>query len=108
VGSGNNTLGFLIFGSIIGAIIAFLIFKLLNKSNSSNNSTNITSHTVVESIRRVFKIVLAEGQLNEIYNYENTKKLLRFIPSTKKALVIVKAKVLIGYDIENCKWEVDS
>ncbi|MGI6046681.1 MAG: DUF4230 domain-containing protein [Petrimonas sp.] len=108
VGSGNNTLGFLIFGSIIGAIIAFLIFKLLNKSNSSNNSTNITSHTVVESIRRVFKIVLAEGQLNEIYNYENTKKLLRFIPSTKKALVIVKAKVLIGYDIEKCKWEVDS
>ena len=62
----------------------------------------------MESIRRVFKIVVAEGQLNEIYNYENTKKLLKFIPSTKKALVIVKAKVLIGYDIEKCKWEVDS
>ena len=108
VGAGNNTLGFLIFGSVIGAIIAFLVFKLLHKSGGSNSSTNITSHTVVESIRRVFKIVVAEGQLNEIYNYENTKKLLKFIPSTKKALVIVKAKVLIGYDIEKCKWEVDS
>ena len=106
--SGNNTLGFLIFGSIIGAVIAFLIFRLIHPSGSASNSTNVTSHTVVESIRRVFKIVVAEGQLNEIYNYENTKKLLKFIPSTKKALVIVKAKVLIGYDIEKCKWEVDN
>ena len=104
----NNTLGLLIFGSIIGAVIAFLIFKLIYPSSSIGSSTNVTSHTVVESIRRVFKIVVAEGQLNEIYNYENTKKLLKFIPSTKKALVIVKAKVLIGYDIEKCKWQVDN
>lgn len=108
VGSGSNVLGFIVFGSIIGAIIAFLVFKLIHKSGDSGSSTTITSHTVVESMRRVFKIVVAEGQLNEIYNYENTKKLLKFIPSTKKALVIVKAKVMIGYDIEKCKWEVDN
>ena len=58
-------------------------------------------------MRKVFKIVCAEGQFQEIYNYEQTKKLLKIIPSTKKALVIVKAKVLIGYDFEKCKWEID-
>ncbi|WP_332457589.1 DUF4230 domain-containing protein [Petrimonas sp.] len=105
---GNNTLELLIFGSIAGAVIAFLIFKLILPSASMDSPTNVSSHTVIESIRKVFKIVVAEGQLNEIYNYENTKKLLKFIPSTKKALVIVKAKVLIGYDIEKCKWEVDN
>lgn len=101
-----NTLGLLLFGLLAGGLIVWLISKIttLRKGRSE---TITSSHTVVEGIKRVFKIVVAEGQLNEIYNYENTKKLLKFIPSTKKALVIVRAKVLIGYDIKKCKWEVD-
>lgn len=102
----ENILGILIFGLLIGIIIAWLLFKLWGMRKSQ--STIVTdSHTIVEGIKRVFKIVVAEGQLNEIYNYENTKKLLKFIPSTKKALVIVRAKVLIGYDINKCVWEID-
>ena len=105
-GNGQNVIGLVIFGLIIGGLIAFLAFKLLSKNKSQSN-TLVSSHTVVESMKKVFKIVVAEGQLNEIYNYENTKKLLKFIPSTKKALVVVRAKVLVGYDIEKCKWDVD-
>lgn len=52
--------------------------------------------------------MIAEGQLNEIYNYENTKKWLKFIPSTKTVQIIVKAKVLIDYDIKKCNREVDN
>ncbi|MFA7104713.1 MAG: DUF4230 domain-containing protein [Dysgonamonadaceae bacterium] len=104
--AGNNTIGPLIIGLFIGGIIAFLIFKLIN-ANKIESGIRTESHTVVESIKRVFKIVVAEGQLNDIYNYESTKKLLKFIPSTKKALVIIKAKVLIGYDVEKCKWSID-
>jgi hypothetical protein len=62
---------------------------------------------VVESMRKVFKIVFAEGQFNELYNFEETKKLLGFIPTTKRALVIIEAKVLVGYDFEKCVWEAD-
>jgi hypothetical protein len=105
-GGNQNVLGLLIFGLLTGATIAYLVFRLQNVQKNGSK-TVISSHTVVESMKRVFKIVVAEGQLNEIYNYENTKKLLNFIPSTKKALVIVRAKVLIGYDIEKCKWKVD-
>jgi hypothetical protein len=61
----------------------------------------------VESMRRVFKIVFAEGHFNEIYTFEDTKKLFGFIPSTKRALVIIEAKVLVGYNFEKCKWEID-
>ena len=104
-GSGN-VIGILLFGLILGAVIAFLIFKLISKS-SSKTSIAESSHTGVESMRKVFKIVCAEGQFHEIYNYEATKKLLGIIPSTKKALVIVQAKVLIGYDFEKCVWETD-
>ena len=99
-------MGILLFGLVLGAVIAFLVFKLVSKSSSKATIAE-SSHTVVESMRKVFKIVCAEGQFHEIYNYEATKKLFKIIPSTKKALVIVQAKVLIGYDFEKCVWETD-
>lgn len=104
-GNGNVT-GVLLFGLLTGGTIAFLILRLRN-IRKTHASIQTNSHTVVESMKKVFKIVVAEGQLNEIFNYENTKKLLHFIPSTKKALVIVRAKVLIGYDVNKCRWEID-
>ena len=104
-GGSNNIITVLVFGLIIGIIIAWLLFQLWNMRKAQ--STSLSTHTVVEGIKRVFKIVVAEGQLNEIYNYENPKKLLKFIPSTKKALVIVRAQVMIGYDINKCIWETD-
>ncbi len=104
--SSGNIAGILIFGLILGIIITYL-FLQLRSARKAEASIKTSSHTVIESIKRVFKIVVAEGQMNEIFNYENTKKLLKVIPSTKKALVIVKAKVMIGYDINNCRWEVD-
>ena len=88
---------------MIGALITYLSLQL-RKARNNSESIKTSSYTVIESIKRVFKIVVAEGQMNEIFNYENTKKLLKVIPSTKKALVIVRANVLIGYDVNKCKW----
>ena len=101
----TNTMGFLIIGLLLGALIMFLISKLPNKRKQHVVTEN--SHTVVESMRKVFKIVFAEGHFNELYNFEETKKLFGFIPSTKRALVVIKAKVLVGYDFEKCVWEID-
>ena len=94
----------LFLGLILGGVIAFLASK---KMTGSAPVITESSHTIAESMRKVFKIVAAEGHFNEIYNYEETTKLLKFIPSKKKALVIIQAKVLIGYDFEKFKWEVD-
>jgi len=98
-------MGFLIIGLLLGAGIMFLFSKLPNTRKQRVVKAN--SHTVVESIRKVFKIVFAEGHFNELYNFEETKKLFGFIPSTKRALVVIKAKVLVGYDFEKCVWEID-
>jgi hypothetical protein len=95
----------LFIGLLLGAVITFLIVKLT--ANQKKTLVKESSHTVIESIRKVFKIVCAEGQLNELYNFEETKKLFGFIPSTKRALVIIEAKVLIGYDFQKCVWEAD-
>lgn len=100
-----NFTGLLIIGLLLGAAIMFLIWKLSTSSRQS--IVREDSHTVVESIRKVFKIVCAEGHFNELYNFEETKKIFGFIPSTKRALVIIQAKVLVGYDFEKCVWEAD-
>ena len=103
--SSSNTFGLLIVGLLLGGALMFFISKSFKK----NEVVKVTesSHTIVESIKKVFKIVCAEGQFSEMYNFEETKQILSFIPSTKKALVIVKAKVLIGFDFEQCVWETD-
>lgn len=94
----------LLLGLILGGVIAFLASK---KLDSEPSVITESSHTIAESMRKVFKVVSAEGHFNEIYNYEETTKLFNFIPSKKKALVIVQAKVLVGYDFEKFQWEVD-
>jgi len=100
-----NITSLLLIGLLVGALLMFLIFKLLQSGKKA--VVKESSHTVIESMRKVFKIVFAEGHFNELYNYEETKKIFGFIPSTKRALVIIEAKVLVGYDFEKCKWEMD-
>ena len=98
------TIVMLLLGLVLGGVIAFLASK---KMTAEPPVITESSHTIAESMRKVFKVVSAEGHFNEIYNYEETTKLLNFIPSTKKALVIVQAKILVGYDFEKFQWEVD-
>jgi hypothetical protein len=101
----SNSMNLLIIGLVLGGVIMFLIARLTGKARRTTVKEN--SHTVVESMRKVFKIVFAEGHFNELYNFEETKKIFGFIPSTKRALVIIKAKVLVGYNFEKCVWEID-
>lgn len=103
--NGSNSTMLLIVGLLVGAVIMFLVSKLYRKSTTS--VVKESSHTIVESIRRVFKVVFAEGHFNELYTYGETKKLLGILPSTRKALVIIEAKVLVGYDFAKCVWEAD-
>ena len=101
----SDSIGLLLLGLLLGALIVFLIWKL--KGTGKQTIVKESSHTVLESMRKVFKVVLAEGFFNELYNFEETKKVFRLISSTKRALVIIQAKVLVGFDFEKCVWEVD-
>ena len=105
-GANNNMLIFVVGALFIGALISFLVNKAFFRTETAP-VVRESSHTIVESMRKVFKIVTAEGHFNEIYNYEETSKLMGFIPTQKKALVIVHAKALIGYDFEKCVWDID-
>jgi Protein of unknown function (DUF4230) len=95
----------LITGLLLGAALMYFIIK--SKKSTAPIKVTESSHIIVESMKKVFKVVCAEGHFNEMYDYEETKQILSFIPSTKKALVIIKAKVLIGFDFDECVWETN-
>lgn len=95
----------LFLGLLLGALLVIILKR--DRANAAPTLRTESSHTVMESMQKVFKIVTAEGHFNEIYDYKETSKLFNFIPSTKKALVIIKGKVHLGYDFAKAKWEVD-
>ncbi len=99
------TLVMLMVGLLLGGVIAFLAS---GKFSAQPPIIREDSHTIAESMRKVFKVVTAEGHFNEIYNYEETSRIFNFIPSKKRALVIVQAKILIGYDFEKFRWQFDA
>jgi hypothetical protein len=67
-------------------------------------SEQITSDVLLERIRPVMKLVTAEGDYSEIYTYSNADAafdwMKQFSPFHKKAILRVKAKVSVGYDLE--------
>lgn len=61
---------------------------------------------LLERIEKVFKVVMAEGYFSEIYNYQDQKKILYLLNDPKKAMVIAKAKVLVGFDFAKVRFRV--
>ena len=98
-----HKLGYIFLGLLLGLALYWFGSKQLGGQANSVEKTN----TIVTKLEKVFKVVSAEGHFNEVYNYKQTKEYFHFIPSTKKALLMIKAKVLMGYDFAKIKFEID-
>jgi len=89
-----------ILGIIFGGIVAFFAIKYY-RSRKNKSITEQQSVILVEKIKNVCKLVSVEGDFSEIYEYKNVEKLfLNLVETKKKAIVKVKAKALIGYDLK--------
>jgi len=62
------------------------------------------SQVLLEKVKNVYKLVTVEGHFSEVYTYEDYWA-YDFSPFRKKALIRVKAKVAIGYDLEQMEIE---
>jgi hypothetical protein len=96
---------FLIVGAAIGAGILYFLGKgkFFNTAVEERQNASI----VLQKIERVFKVVTAEGHFSEVFDYSQTQTFASLIPSTKKALLIVNAKVMMGYDFKKMQMEYD-
>jgi hypothetical protein len=66
------------------------------------------STVLLEHIKTVAKLVTVEGQFAEVFSETDTKQYLKVFSSTKRIILQVKAKVLVGYDLSKMKVEADS
>lgn len=103
--SGMSQILMLGVGLVLGGVLIFLMGKRFSFSKTDTEISR--SSTIVQSVENVFKVVSAEGQFSEIYDYQQTTHLFSFIPSTKKALIVVSGKVLMGYDFKKAQFETD-
>lgn len=61
---------------------------------------------VLEKVKSACKLITAEGFISEVYDYKDYYH-FDFKPFRKKALIRVKAKVSVGYDLEKITMEAD-
>lgn len=94
-----------ILGLFLGAIITYWALKYV-KTQNNKDKTNAQSVILMEKMRKVWKLITVEGDFAEIYHYENTKeRFLSMITSKKKAVILIKAKAHIGFDLSKIKME---
>lgn len=65
------------------------------------------SKVLLEKVKTVAKLITVEGYFSEVYNYKDYWG-YDFFPFQKKVLVLVKAKVSVGYDLGVMNMKTDS
>ena len=97
----------LFLGLILGGIIMYWLFSFFRKKKN-RELTNHQSTVLLEKIKSVCKLITVEGDFAEIYKYENTReRFLSLVSSKKKALIVIKAKAQIGYDLQKILMHAD-
>lgn len=94
----------LIFGVILTtSITVYLRYKTNQKLSHSQ------SVLLLDKIKRVYKLITVEGDFAEIYQHEDVKqRFLKLVSSKKKALVVIKAKVHVGYDFSKVELSANT
>lgn len=92
-------------GSLLGAVLAYLVITYF-KWKVGEKQTVKQSEILIQKIKSVCNLISVEGEFAEIYQYEDQKKhFFKFLTSKKRAVLLIKAKAHIGYDLTQIKLE---
>jgi len=92
-------------GILLGALLMYWLFTLFYRKKTKERSSQ-QSIVLLEKMKKVCKLISVEGDFAEIYTYKNTKeRFLSLYTSKKKALVVIRAKVHVGYDLSAISFE---
>ena len=95
-------------GFFVGLLVMGGLFFLYRKFTSKNTDVEIEATTIMKSVESISKLMVLEGNFTETYTYqENSKIFFDLIPQEKKAIIILNAKVLVGYDLKKMVIFID-
>lgn len=87
----------LLLAAAIGAGLTFAAqHRSLRGGLSLAGSTRIDEATVLERLQSVAQLVTSEVALRDVVTYQNTR-----LGSTKRSLVVVTGKALVGFDLKD-------
>ena len=90
---------------VVGALLlGFLLARTYYKPSPTQIETEAT--VLLEKIETVAKLVTVEGHFSELYSYKDYWK-YDWPIFRKKAILRVKAKVSVGYDLSNMQIDAD-
>lgn len=98
------------FVALMGAcLLVFFITREVYRPSETNERVNST--VLLERVRPVLKLITVEGEFSELYDHTdswNYNSLLAALPSfRKRAILRVKAKVSVGYDLNGMMMTAD-
>lgn len=102
-----TTFLFFLISLLVGAGFGIGAFYFWVGRGRSKAEPTKEASVLLDRIEKVFKVVMAEGYFTEIYNYQHDKEFWNLFKDKKKALVIAKAKVLVGFDFAKVRFRVE-
>lgn len=103
--------------TIVAIVLAFLLgmaaFWGFNRAGGPELSTEEQSTILLQQVRKVMKLVTVEGDIAEMFDSKQTKTYTLYLPLPtpiafeKEAAVEVSGKVLVGYDLEEVRLDID-
>lgn len=105
------------FGLFIIAISLLLLvgIQLYQLKNGKEEQTRVVEAAVLlEQVREVCKLVTVEGDFTELYTEKNLREVTLYLPIptywefSKEAIIEVRGRVLVGYNMEQLSIKVDS
>ena len=94
----------IIFGLLLIVVALSVFFATSYYYKIGEVTAEEQSQVLMEKIKTVAKLVTVEGYFSEVYDYEDYWS-YDIGPFRKKALIRVKAKVSVGYDLTKMKVE---
>lgn len=96
---------------LIGVFLTLLfVFVFRYCSNKNENRQQLLERTALiqKELINVGKLVVTEGYFSQVFTYEDSKKFyFDVLSASKKAIVIVNAKVTVEYDLSKIVTMVD-
>jgi len=95
---------FLLVGIVIG-----ILLTLWWQEKQKNQEIHQQSNTILQNIKQMSKMVVAEANYSEVFSYNDSDKyLFDLLQFDKNVILLVNAKAQISYDLSQMKVELDS
>ena len=99
----------LIFLGVILGLTIGIVSTVYFYSNKNNKLQKEQSVILLNQIKQVLKLITVEGEFSEIFTHRDGKSVFfNLVQREKKAILIVKAKVLVGFNLSLININIDS